>query len=221
MNHYICYEYNFSFALGFILFVYGKCSKISNITCRPKRPRQTGQTQIRLLLKKQSDQGLACLLFLTRILWIPALIFNILFRTERESSLIRIFPVWYSDKNFVNSSPDIQHFIWKAFKILEHIPYCSSLVSILCFSLTSTGDIELSVEKLNKQNSLVDYGGHYTYCCLPIFIEKLKKGLGKRIHQIQLRHDPPQTVRYLRLVVWKPVFRVSDQVIPKPSCSAT
>ena len=75
--------------------------------------------------------------------------------------------------------------------------YCSSFVSILCFSLTSTGDIELSVEKLNKQKSLVDYGGHYTYCCLPALIEKLKKGLGKRIHQIQLRHDTPQTVRYL------------------------
>ena len=28
-----------------------------------KRPRQTVQTQIRLLLKKQSDQGLPCLLF--------------------------------------------------------------------------------------------------------------------------------------------------------------
>ena len=34
-----------------------------NASCLPKRPRQTGQTQIRLLLKKQSDQGLPCLLF--------------------------------------------------------------------------------------------------------------------------------------------------------------
>ena len=41
--------------------LYGKCSKISN-TCLPKRPRQTAQSQIRLLLKKQSDQGLCYLL---------------------------------------------------------------------------------------------------------------------------------------------------------------
>ena len=42
---------------------HGKCSKISNTRCLPKRPRQTVQTQIRLLLQKQSDQGLPCLLF--------------------------------------------------------------------------------------------------------------------------------------------------------------
>ena len=38
----------------------GKCSQISNTSCLL---RQTGQTQIRQLLKKQSDQGLPCLLF--------------------------------------------------------------------------------------------------------------------------------------------------------------
>ena len=43
--------------------MYIKCSKISNTNHLPKRSRQTGQTQIRLLLKKQSDQGLLCLLF--------------------------------------------------------------------------------------------------------------------------------------------------------------
>ena len=31
--------------------------------CLPKRPRQTVQTQFRLLLKKQSELGLTCLLF--------------------------------------------------------------------------------------------------------------------------------------------------------------
>ena len=57
-----------------LLFIgYGKCSKILNTSClakRPvranradsgqtaKRPRQTGQTQSRQLLKKQSDQCL-------------------------------------------------------------------------------------------------------------------------------------------------------------------
>ena len=40
-----------------------KFSKISNTSYLLKGPRQTGQTQIRLLLKKQSDQGLPCLLF--------------------------------------------------------------------------------------------------------------------------------------------------------------
>ena len=42
---------------------YNKCSKISNTGYLLKRHRQTVQTQIRLLLKKQSDQGLLCLLF--------------------------------------------------------------------------------------------------------------------------------------------------------------
>ena len=44
------------------------------IVCK-KRPTQIGKTQIRLLLKKQSDQGLPCLLFsvLTRNLLIPSL----------------------------------------------------------------------------------------------------------------------------------------------------
>ena len=38
--------------------MYGKYSKISNTSCLPKRLRQTGHTQIRLLLKNQSDQDL-------------------------------------------------------------------------------------------------------------------------------------------------------------------
>ena len=42
--------------------ILGKCSKILNTSCRPKRQRQTLQTQIRLFLKTQSDQGLPCLL---------------------------------------------------------------------------------------------------------------------------------------------------------------
>ena len=46
-----------------ILIAYHKCSKVSNTSCLPKGPGQTAQTQIRLLLKKQSDQGLPCLLF--------------------------------------------------------------------------------------------------------------------------------------------------------------
>ena len=42
---------------------YCKCSKILNTSYLPKKLRQTVQTKIRLLLKKQSDQGLPCLLF--------------------------------------------------------------------------------------------------------------------------------------------------------------
>ena len=42
---------------------YCKCSKISSPSCLPNWPSQTVQTQIRLLLKKQSDQGLPCLIF--------------------------------------------------------------------------------------------------------------------------------------------------------------
>ena len=67
---------------------------ILNAGCQPKCLRQTVQNQIRQLLKKQSDQGLAC---------------------------------FYSDKHFVNSSPEnktsstmgndrspwSQHYVWR------------------------------------------------------------------------------------------------------------
>ena len=43
--------------------LYSKCAKFSNTCCLSKRSRQTTGTQIKLLLKKQSDQGLPCLLF--------------------------------------------------------------------------------------------------------------------------------------------------------------
>ena len=48
---------------GMFLGDYGRCSKLLNTSCVSGRPRQTMQIQIRLLLKKQSDQGLPCLLF--------------------------------------------------------------------------------------------------------------------------------------------------------------
>ena len=49
--------------LAYTAISYDKCAKISNTSCLPKRFSQTGQPQIRLLLKKQSDLGLHCLLF--------------------------------------------------------------------------------------------------------------------------------------------------------------
>ena len=55
-----------SISLSLLNYVYGKlkCSKISiNSWLHKKVDGQTVQTQIRLLLKKQSDQGLHCLLF--------------------------------------------------------------------------------------------------------------------------------------------------------------
>ena len=42
--------------------IYSKCYKILITSCLLKSSRQTVQTQIRLLLKKQSDQGLPCFL---------------------------------------------------------------------------------------------------------------------------------------------------------------
>ena len=47
----------------FTILAYGKYSIISNTGCLPKRPIQTEQTQIRLLLQKQPDPGLPCSLF--------------------------------------------------------------------------------------------------------------------------------------------------------------
>ena len=64
------------------LTVYCRCYKFSNTRWLPKRPGQTVLTQIRLLLKKQSDMGPPFLL-----LWIPALIANILFDIQKEKCL--------------------------------------------------------------------------------------------------------------------------------------
>ena len=71
--------------------VYSKCSNILDTSCLPKRHRQTGQTQIRLLLKKQSDQGLPCLLFGQALLWFSALVTNILLEMCLKYSIIQIF----------------------------------------------------------------------------------------------------------------------------------
>ena len=46
-----------------LAYAYGKCYKLPATLAR-----QTVQTQIRLLLKKQSDQGLPSLLLLTRVM---------------------------------------------------------------------------------------------------------------------------------------------------------
>ena len=56
----------------------GTYSKILNTICLPKRPRKTGQTQIRLLLKK-SDKGLPCLLFRQEICE-----FQLLFKNRKK-----------------------------------------------------------------------------------------------------------------------------------------
>ena len=47
--------------LGLIIMV--NILKFGTLVVYQKRSKQTGQTQIRLPLKKQSDQGLPCLLF--------------------------------------------------------------------------------------------------------------------------------------------------------------
>ena len=76
-----------------LLHNYGRFSKILNTSYLPKRGRQTVQTQTRLLLKKQSDQGLPCFAILTSILWIPDLITNILFE-NRKRIVFKILEHW-------------------------------------------------------------------------------------------------------------------------------
>ena len=63
---------------------YGKSSKILNTSWLQKRSRQTVQTKIRLLLKKQSDQGLPCLLFLHAFCEFQPRKPTFLLRRERE-----------------------------------------------------------------------------------------------------------------------------------------
>ena len=64
--------------------IYSTCSKIVNSSCLPQKPRQTGQTQIRVFP--------VC--FLRSILWVPAMITNILLENRKR----------------------------KMFEILEHLP---------------------------------------------------------------------------------------------------
>ena len=68
---------------------HGKCFKISNTNCLQKRPRQTAQTQIRLLLKKQSDQGLHCFIvcYSDKRLVNSALKTNVLFENRKKKDL--------------------------------------------------------------------------------------------------------------------------------------
>ena len=54
------FSQNFDPAVSMLLI---ECSKIWNTSSLSKRHRQPAQTQIRLLLKKLSDQGFSCLLF--------------------------------------------------------------------------------------------------------------------------------------------------------------
>ena len=66
-------------------FCYSKCFKVLNTSFLPKRRRQTAQTQIRLLLKKQSDHGIPCLLFKQAFYEISALKTHILFEHRKRS----------------------------------------------------------------------------------------------------------------------------------------
>ena len=66
---------------------YGKWFKFSNTSFLPNGPRQTVQTQIRLLKKKQSDQGLLCLLFRQHFVNSSPENPTFYLRIEREKSL--------------------------------------------------------------------------------------------------------------------------------------
>ena len=74
--------YNYSLDDGFItkfyFMNYGKCTKIMNTSCLPKRPRQTVQTAP----KEAVWSEFSLFAILTSISWIPALITNILFQNR-------------------------------------------------------------------------------------------------------------------------------------------
>ena len=103
--------------------MYGKCSKIPNTSCLPNRHRQTALTQIRLLLKKQSDQGLHCFMGENSFQQNPLNISNIVAvnadfkeitleaksrKTLKSADPLKILTTALCnfDKHFVNSSPE-------------------------------------------------------------------------------------------------------------------
>ena len=79
---------------------YGKCSKISNTNCLPKGSRQAGQTQIRLLLKKQSDHDLPCLLFWLAFCEFQAVKTNFLFENRKRKvfKILEYYKKWIVNK---------------------------------------------------------------------------------------------------------------------------
>ena len=70
----ICDSYHY--LKGWLIKLNNRCSKISNTSCLPKRPRQTGQTQIRQLLKKLSNQDLSYLLYPPQTLFVVGILFS-------------------------------------------------------------------------------------------------------------------------------------------------
>ena len=102
---------------GNVIRSYSRCSKISLSSCLSRKPRQTD-------CSADPDAVWSCSSqfdILTSILWTPTTV-NVLCLDKQcrprsdcffRSSLISIFPAWYSDKHFVNSSHENQLFIWE------------------------------------------------------------------------------------------------------------
>ena len=93
-------------------------------SCLLKRSRQTAQTQIRLLLKKQSDQGLPCLLFWEASFefqpWKPILREKSV-RNFRTITVIMIAIVYFSGSDMYQLA---RHLRWQA----PVIPSCTDRV---------------------------------------------------------------------------------------------
>ena len=142
-----------------------------------------------------------------------------------RSSLIRVFPVCYSDKHFVTSSPDNHYFIWEQKEL-----------SVRNFR---TFIVEYSFAYLFKMfkkcfQSLSFYPRTSCYS-MPLFIAKWESSpwfwrlwTMTQHCEIMIRHERTHQIwtnfcyfSYMGRDVRKPVFRVSDKVRFKPACSAT
>ena len=102
--------------------LYGKCSKISNSSCLLKRHRQTVQTQIRLLLKKQT-------------IWVfPVCLFS---QTFFRSSLIWVFPVCLFSQAFCEFQPENQHVLENRKRVRNFRTFKVSMFSTkICFGFS-------------------------------------------------------------------------------------
>ena len=150
------YIYNFEKSISWLIaksiLFYDKCSK----SCLPKMHRQTAQTQIRLLLKKQSYQGLPCLLFWYSFCefqtWKPTFYLE---QKEKSVQNLRTFTVCHVDflilhlPNYTQPTRKLQpHHISEKKKIGESSTYISFSKKLYSHLSCSTCQLLTEITKL-------------------------------------------------------------------------
>ena len=62
------------------------------------------------------------------------------------------------------------------------------------FSIDKLEQFKDSVEKLKKQDNLLDFDGHCIHAVIPDIMSLLQRALNKRIHLVQIKQYPIKEV---------------------------